>query len=124
MSRGTPRQVSADHHDAPASVTGQTVSSRRGTVVLSAALVLCSPNKPIRFGNLCRSVDGLVEVLPNHGEAALNRGFHVPNHCVNHFVGSIEERRNLVDTEQRIGVEREREKYFAVGEMLLVENYG
>jgi len=40
---------------------------------------------------------------------------------VNRFVGSIEERRNLVDTEQRIGVECEREKYLAAGEMLLVE---
>jgi len=70
---------------------------------------------------LRRSVDELVKVLPNRGEAALNRGFHLPNHCVNGFVGSIEEWRNLVDTEQRIRVEREREKYLAAGEMLLVE---
>jgi hypothetical protein len=67
------------------------------------------------------SIDDLVEVLPNRGEAALNRGFHLSNHRVNRFVGSIEKRRNLVDTEQRIGVEREREKYLAAGEMLLVE---
>ena len=60
-------------------------------------------------------------MLPNRGEAALNRGFHLPNHCMNRFVGSIEERRNLIDTEQRIGVEREREKYLAAGEMLLVD---
>ena len=60
-------------------------------------------------------------MLPNCGEAALNRGFRLSNHCVNRFVGSIEERRNLIDTEQCIGVKREREKYLAAGEMLLVE---
>ena len=60
-------------------------------------------------------------MLPSHGEAALNRGFHLSNHCVKRFVGSIEERRNLGDAEQRIDVEREREKYLTCGEMLLVE---
>ena len=36
-------------------------------------------------------------------------------------VGSPEERRNLIDTEQCVGVESEREKHLAAGEVLLVE---
>jgi len=55
--------------------------------------------------NLCRSTDGLVEETPHDGEAALNRGFHLSNRCVNGSMGPTEERRGLVDTEQCVCVE-------------------
>jgi hypothetical protein len=74
-----------------------------------------------RFVDLCWSIDGLVEQSPDHGKAVLDCGFHLSNRCVHGSVGSIEERRNLVDTEQRIGVEDEREKHLAAGEALLME---
>jgi hypothetical protein len=74
-----------------------------------------------RFVDLCRSIDGLIEQLPDDGEAALNRGFHLPNRRMNSSVGSPEERRDLIDTEQCVGVESEREKHLAAGEMLFVE---
>jgi len=51
----------------------------------------------------------------------MDRGFHLPNRRVNGFVGPTEQRCDLVDTEQRIGVERECEKYLAAGEVLLVK---
>ena len=40
---------------------------------------------------------------------------------MNSSVGSPEERRDLIDTEQCVGVESEREKRLAAGEVLLVE---
>ena len=40
---------------------------------------------------------------------------------MNSSVGSPEERRDLIDTEQCVGVESEREKHLAAGEVLLVE---
>ena len=49
----------------------------------------------------------------------MNRGFYLPNRGVNGFVGSVEQRCDLVDAEQRTGVEREREKDLAAGEVLL-----
>jgi len=51
----------------------------------------------------------------------MNRGFHVTNRRVNGSIGSTEERRDLVDTEQCVGVERESEKHLTAGEVLLVE---
>ena len=68
-----------------------------------------------------RSIDGLVEKAPDDGEAAMNRGFHVSNRRVNGSIGATEERRDLVDTEQRVRIEREREKHLTAGEVLLVE---
>ena len=74
-----------------------------------------------RLVDLCRSIDGLVEEAPNDGEAALNRGFHVSNRRVDGSVGPSEERRNLIDTEHCVRVERESEKHLSCGEVLLVE---
>ena len=74
-----------------------------------------------RFVDLCRPIDGLIKQFPNNGEAALNRGFHLPNRRMDGSVGSPEERRNLIDTEQCVGVESEREKHLSCGEVLLVE---
>jgi hypothetical protein len=74
-----------------------------------------------RFVDLCRSIDGLVKQFPGEGEAALNRGFRLPNRRVNGFVSATEQRRNLVDTQQRICVESESEKHLTTGEVLLVK---
>ena len=63
----------------------------------------------------------LVEEAPNDGEAALNRGFHLSNRRMNGSVGSAEERRDLVDTEQCVRGERASEKHLTAGEVLLVE---
>jgi len=70
---------------------------------------------------LCRSIDGLVEEAPDDGEAALNRGFPFSNRRVNSSVGPTEGRRGLVDTEQRVRIECEREKHLTAGAVLLVE---
>jgi len=51
----------------------------------------------------------------------MNRGFHVSNRRVDGSVGPSEERRNLVDTEQRVRVECESEKHLSCGEVLLVK---
>jgi len=63
----------------------------------------------------------LVEETPDDGEAALNRGFHLSNRRVNGSIGPTEERRDLVDTEQCVRIERESEKHLTAGEVLLVE---
>jgi len=63
----------------------------------------------------------LIEETPDDGEAALNRGFHLSNRRVNDSIGLTEERRDLVDTEQCVRIERESEKHLSCGEVLLVE---
>jgi len=70
---------------------------------------------------LRRSIDGLVEEAPDNWEAALNRGFHLSNRRVNGSIGPTKERRDLVDTEQCVRIERESEKHLTAGEVLLVE---
>ena len=59
--------------------------------------------------------------MPDDGEAAMNCDFSLPNRAVDRPVRPSEQRRDLVDTEQCICVEREREKHFSCGEVLLVK---
>ena len=52
---------------------------------------------------------------------AVNEDTAIQHGSMNSSVGSPEERRDLIDTEQCVGVESEREKHLAAGEVLLVE---
>ncbi len=101
-------------------MNGQTVTSRRENGCSAAALVLCSPNKLYQVRQLVSVHRWSGRGASKPREATLNRGFHVPNQC-ERFCKLDREQRNLVDTEQLIGVKREREKYLAADKMLLVE---
>jgi hypothetical protein len=61
------------------------------------------------------------ELFPDEREAACDRGFHLSNRVIDGLVGSVEYDRDLRDTEQRVCIEKVREKHLTAGEVLLVE---
>ena len=63
----------------------------------------------------------MLELLPDEGKAARDRGFHLSNRAVDGLVRSIEHDCDLGDTEQRVCIEEVREKHLSCGEVLLVK---
>lgn len=63
----------------------------------------------------------MLELLPDEGEAARDRGFHLSNRVIDGLVRPVEHNRDLRDTEQRVCIEEVREKHLSGGEVLLVE---
>ena len=66
-------------------------------------------------------VDRVTDALLDGREATLERGFRPTNAVVDGVVRVIERRRDLVNAEQRIGVEDERNKELTGGEFRIVE---
>ena len=58
-----------------------------------------------RFVDLGWSTDGVLDALPDEGEAALEGGFSLPNRRVDGVVDGVEELSDLMNAEKCIGVE-------------------
>ena len=63
----------------------------------------------------------MIDAIPDGGEAASERGFHVLDRSEDSFVGAIKQRYDLVDAEEGIGVENEGDEELAGGEFRVVE---
>ena len=63
----------------------------------------------------------MTDTIPDGWEAASERGFYVVDRLEDGFVGVVEQRRDLVDAEEGIGVENEGDEKFAGGEFRVLE---
>ena len=68
------------------------------------------------FVDLGWAVSILLEICPDEVEAALKGGFHLTDGRMNRIVDGLEELGDLVDAEQRIGVESEADENLTGGE--------
>ena len=73
------------------------------------------------FIDLCWPVDGVADAFPDGWEAASERGFYVVDRLEDGFVGTVKQRRDLIDAEEGVGVEDEGDEKLAGGEFLIVE---
>ena len=63
----------------------------------------------------------MADAFPDGREAARERGFHVVDRLEDGFVGVVEQRRDLVDAEEGVGVEDEGDEKLAGSEFRVVE---
>ena len=75
------------------------------------------------FIDLHRSDDRVAGAFLDGWEAARERGFHVVDRLEDGFVGTIEQRRDLVDAEEGVSVEDEGDEKPAPSELRVVERY-
>jgi hypothetical protein len=80
---------------------GEAVPRRRLSLVARALVA--------GFVDLSRPVDGVLDAFPDEIEAALEGGFYLSNRGVGGVVDGVEELRDLVDAEERVGVEDKRD---------------
>ena len=87
---------------------GEAVPRRRLSLVARALLA--------GFVDLSRPVDSVLDAFPDEIEAALESGFYLSNRGVSGIVDGVEQLSDLVDAEERVGVEDERDTDLAGSE--------